>query len=509
MEKADVLIVGAGPVGLIAANILGYYGVKTLIIDKNDEPFTYPRALGIDDETLRSLQWIGFSQQEIDDLCMPIKVEYFSLTGYRCFEPDPQMKRYGYPVLSSFFQPKLEGKLQEKLQCFPSVTFLRACNFIAYEQTNEEILVRYEYKNKIRNVKCKYLLGCDGGKSDVRHCAKITMPGSTLRDALVVDLNDSEMIRQNILEYRTNNTARQRPLASLNAPGGLRRFEVLLNDNEHSLGDLEEPLVKDILHPFIKNIKPEILRSRIYRLYFRIAERYNDGNVFLLGDAAHLVPPYGGQGMCSGIKDAVNLSWKLAYCLQNKAKSDLLGTYELERRQHMLQIMNFIQTMSKNLESDQPVPKSEEKIESTYYRKIKPLPVYSDGFLFHSKYSGDLLLQPEVTDHNGNLTLLDEHLGREFSIISLDYDAEKSLSTKNKAFWNGLGCRFVTLNRQKSNVTTNELLLSKSCDILNDLEVDTVIVRPDRFILGTCKQDDLNLVMNNLVQQLHHYLGGG
>lgn len=499
-ESWQVIIIGAGPVGLIAANLLGQYQIKTLVIEKEDLPYSYPRALGIDDEALRSLQLIGFSQEEIQEQRAQVKVEYFSLTGYRCFEPDPDMKRFGYPILSSFLQPKLEITLRERLNTYPHVTFIKNCQFISYKKNAENIAVEVEMNNERSTLYCNYLLGCDGGKSDVRAQAGIPMPGTTLREALVVDLKDSEAIRKNMREYQKD-LHRQRPLASLNAPGGLRRFEILTDTGEYDLGDLDEPIVRGMLAPILKNTDTEIVRRRIYTLHFRIADKFNDDKVFLMGDAAHLVPPYGGQGMCSGIKDAVNLCWKLAYVLQGKIDEKILDTYEEERRQHMLQIMEFIKRISQNLEGEPANSERNESIESSYYRKIKPLPKYENGLVIPSDFSGDLLPQPEVKEARGSSALLDDFLGKGFAIIGINCDPNAVLSDESKKFWEKMNTQlidFITDSNYKNTETstTTPLFFFEQSDVFHDKSI--MIIRPDRFILCTCKSAEINTITQKI-----------
>ncbi|WP_298628380.1 FAD-dependent monooxygenase [uncultured Legionella sp.] len=493
-ESWQVIIVGAGPVGLIAANLLGQYQIKTLLIEKEDLPYSYPRALGIDDEALRSVQLAGFTQEEIQSQRAEVKVEYFSLTGYRSFEPDPEMKRFGYPILSSFLQPKLEIALREHLNQYPHVTFIKNSQFISYKKNTNNIAVEIEIDKKRETVHCIYLLGCDGGKSDIRVQADIHMPGVTLREALVVDLNDSEAIRKNMQEYQKA-TDRQRPLASLNAPGGLRRFEILTETEEYTLGDLDEPIVRGILEPILKNTDTEIVRRRIYTLHFRIADKFNDGKVFLLGDAAHLVPPYGGQGMCSGIKDAVNICWKLAYVLQGKMNENIINTYEEERRQHMLKIMEFIKRISQNLAREPDNGQSNASIESNYYRKIKPLPKYENGIVIPSDFAGDLLPQPEVKDSNGHSGLLDDFLDKGFAIIGINSAPHSVLSEESRQFWDSLDTRYVYLStvsgsKEIRGSITPPLFFSGESDVFRDQNI--MIIRPDRFILCTCDTTELN-----------------
>lgn len=190
--RPSVIIVGAGPVGLVAANLLGKYQVTTLLLEKELTICNYPRATCIDDETLRILQIIGFRQQEIKEMYEPLKIEYFSKFGYQYFKSNPNLKPLGYPVLSSFLQQDLEIALHDRLIQYKSVTLNFGCNFIKFYEKNDQLFVEYECLGKKNTVQTNYLLACDGGKSDVRRCTQLKL-SRTLKPEnwLSIDLVDS------------------------------------------------------------------------------------------------------------------------------------------------------------------------------------------------------------------------------------------------------------------------------------------------------------------------------
>ena len=504
----DVVIIGAGPVGLMAANLLGRYNIHTLIIEKNSELMTYPRAVGIDDEALRSLQMIGFSDEEINSICINPKIEYFSKNSYRSFVPDPNINLYGYPILSTFLQPKLESILLEKLKNYSTIKLMTEHCFTSYQEQDELIQIELDHKKNPIYIYCKYLLGCDGGKSTVRKCANLFLEGDIGRESwLVVDLLDSPDIQSNINSCK-NETTRERPVFTVNLPGGLRRFETRLDEQELKRGDIDEYNINSLLEPFLKYAKINVIRARVYDRCFQVANCFSSGRVFLLGDAAHLLPPYGGQGMCSGIRDAVNLCWKLSFHLNSKMSNEWLQSYNKERREHIFKIIEFIKGLAKNVEevaNEKQIPKN---ISTDYYRKLKPLPFYQNGFFIPSRHAGKFLPQPIVRTVCGEETKLDEFLDLYFTIIGINQDGYTLLDIESINFWKELGCQFINIYlKNKESVfkdikKENNFLLQVEVDIFADSDTTILVVRPDRFILASCLASEINLITRQIYKFL-------
>lgn len=478
----DVVIIGAGPVGLLAANLLGQYGVKTLILEKEKAPYSYPRAIGIDDEALRALQYIGFSQQELADLCVVPTVEYFAQNSYRSFTPDQENKIFGYPLLSTFLQYELELQLRQKLQRYPCVDFKQEQSFVDYHAEEESITILSDGQYGPATIHAKFLLACDGGKSNVRKRAGIQWLGDSQAEKwLVVDLHDSETIRAKIASSRENFVGNS-AVVTINLPKNLRRFEIKLLDQSHA-GDLDEETTAELLTFFLKDISLNIIRSRVYGRYYRIAEFFDKEHIFLLGDAAHLVPPYGGQGLCSGIRDAINLCWKIA--LQNKIKnaSTLLASYQQERYFHMCNTMDFVKSLSSNVEKKNQSIRGE--ITTEQYRKIKLTPYFEQGFLTDTPFAGQMLPQPKVCGIKDQQALLDDFLGQYFTIIAVNIDINKALADAGISL-DTAWCKTLSLYTKDEKVSDAAVTLIEKNDFFSSQQFDVLIVRPDRFIYATC-----------------------
>ena len=310
-DSADVIIAGAGPCGVTIANHLGMFGVRTIIFDRETDIIDYPRAVGMDDEALRSYQAVGLADEILRDMIQNTPVRYYT-SARRCFaHVNPQGQPFGWPRRNMFIQPITETTLRRGLSRYPSVTLATGHEVVGLTQSSEEVAVDVRRPDgQLQRYRCQYLVGADGGRSAVRKLTGIELSGRT--DAwrwLVVDVEDDDRFEPFSAVY----CHPKRPHMSIDLPYGFRRFEFRLMQDETDEEMQRPEAVHRLIAPhFPAGVTPKIKRSRIYQHHSRIAERFQSGRVFLAGDAAHLQPPFFGQGMNSGLRDATNLSWKLS-----------------------------------------------------------------------------------------------------------------------------------------------------------------------------------------------------
>lgn len=524
MSDYQVIICGAGPVGLITANLLGQLGVNTLLVESRTEMYSYARAVGIDDEALRALQAAGLYMDFVGSLQLTPTIEYLSLNGYRFFSPDANIRPYGYPILSTFFQPHLESLLRNGLSRYPCVKFLQGCELIDFSQDETSVQVELKQNDIQFTAKASYLLACDGGKSMIRKQLGLALSGDTQSKAwLVVDVKDSGHLAAQIAQHHVNISPR--PMVTISLPCQMRRFECMLlptDDKQHIPTD---EIISKWFSPFTNGLQLEILRKKIYDRYYRYADTFQKNRIFLLGDAAHLVPPYGGQGLCSGIRDAINLSWKIAYALKFDDRHGLLKTYETERKYHMRKTVEFVKTVASRVENP-PFKKRwlsglfknrsiAAPVNTEQYRADKPAPSYEDGFfLKRSSYSGSMIFSLLIKKHiTGQPVSLDEFSGFRFIIIGCNIDPARFLSDKYRLLWDKLDTQFIALYQHLAD--DNELITPGSFIAYTDDEKwasyftqnDTVlIIRPDKFIVTTCSHYELNNVSADVLKQFFNTL---
>lgn len=334
IPATEVVVVGAGPVGMTTAALLAARGICVRVLEMRSGTSNEPKAISIDDEALRTYQQAG-----IDDAISSIIVPG---TGTRYYDADNQPVfqarggvpyRLGHPFKNPFAQPDLERVLAQQLEQHELVRLEYNTRVVTVGQDTNCAYVTVEGPQGSETIRAHYVLGADGGRSIVRELAMDNaMSGRSYPDVwLVADtLEDPHTER-----YGMHHGDPCRPHVIVPGLDGRCRYEFRLFEGEGTPGD--EPdfeLIQKLVAPY-RNIEPHQLeRSVNYRFNAVNADAYRAGRFFVLGDAAHMMPPFAGQGLNSGIRDAANLTWKIAEVIRGKAPDTLLDTYQDERKPH-------------------------------------------------------------------------------------------------------------------------------------------------------------------------------
>lgn len=536
----DVAVIGAGPCGITMANLLAVYGVRAVVIDAQPGIYEYPRAVGIDDESLRTYQSIGIVGRLLEDIVQNTPIRYYTSWGKLMAHVEPSVRPYGWPRRNNFLQPLFEAALRENVAASDSVELWLGARLDGYEQDADGVTAQIEDSagDAVR-LRAKYLVGTDGGRSTVRKIAGIEMTGSTAPSKwLVVDVVDDELDAP----YSAVYCDPVRPVLMVPLPYGHRRWEFKLNDadDDDALTDPQRALAELIAPRYGSTPPPRVLRSAVYLHHSRTAERFRAGRVFLAGDAAHLQPPFFGQGMNSGIRDATNLAWKLALVLNETAGDGLLDTYDSERREHAATMVNFATRMGQMYS---PHNRATERVRAAAFRgaqkipgardyilqmKYKPMPRYVRGAVV--PYAGTskdvpvgrMFTQPAVENADGDRILLDEALGSSFALLGLHADPASGLSADAAGWWRSLGARSVQVlaprgapgpdpgGRRKRPAQPGDdwsVIVEDVDGVFRDWllkrPADNVIVlRPDRYVAAVCSLGDLERVTGRLRQTL-------
>jgi 3-(3-hydroxy-phenyl)propionate hydroxylase len=333
----DVLIVGLGPVGATIANLLGRDGVRTLVVDKADGIFMAPRAIALDNEALRVLQMAGLEDEAFDKVRIPRVRMCSPLFGeYAVAETDKEVDEL--PMLVTFYQPELERVLRERLARYPSVTVRTGVEFIGLEQDAHGVTARLSSAAGNETVRASYLIGADGASSAVRHLLDIAFEGRSYpQDWLIVDAKSCADPIDDV-EFWCDPA---RPGPRMVAPGGRQRWEFMLKPGEVASDMEQESVARELLRRSIGDADFQVERVAVYRFHARAADRFSSGRCHLVGDAAHITPPFAGQGLVSGLRDAANLSWKLSWVVRGRASPAILDSYQVERQPHAIACINF------------------------------------------------------------------------------------------------------------------------------------------------------------------------
>ena len=508
-----VVIIGSGPIGLTLLNLLGMLGVRSLVVEKNLTTVQEPRAVSIDDESLRALQAAGVADEVLKFVVAGYGSHYYSPSRICFAKVEPTGQPYGYPRRNAFRQPILEGQLKDALARFDGVDALYGWRLDRYEQdTNRVTLDLIGPADEKRRVACDYLVGCDGAASRVREQQGIKLEGTTFDERwLIVDLENNE----NTTKHTEVFCDKRRPCITLPGPARTRRFEFKLVEGEKDKDLLDPAMVERLLRTHGADPKATLRRKVIYRFHARAAPRWSFGRVLLAGDAAHLTPPFAGQGMNSGVRDAHNLAWKLAAVLGGRVGPGLLDSYEQERKDHIWQMIHLALRMGQVMSPPSWLrgfltqagflalnvwPPARDYVAQMKY---KPPPRFNAGFLVpdgkgRKSLVGRLLPQPRVRTAAGQDVLLDEALGSRFVLLLRSAQPAEDFARLRQPVWDKLGAARVALlpagspaqavEGVETVIETNDALAAA----LLDYPGCALLLRPDHYVAAAVPLSDID-----------------
>ena len=506
-----MLIVGAGPCGMALANLLGTYGVNTVIIDREAEVIDYPRAVGIDDESLRSCQAMGLVEGVLTDTLQNTAIRYYTSWG-RCFaHVKPSTKPYGWPRRNLFLQPLLEATLRAGALRFANVQVRLGHELVALEQTGTRVTAIIRQPDGTpEQVRSAFVIGADGGRSFVRDLIGVSLVGNTEPAKwLVVDVCNDHLDAPFSAVYCDAVS----PVLMVPLPYGQRRFEFRLRPGE----DEHEAVQPDHVRALLKGRYggtplPDVIRARVYLHHSRVASTFQDGRVLLVGDAAHLQPPFFGQGMNSGVRDATNLAWKLAAVVRGVAAPAIVATYDLERRPHASVMVDFATKMGARY---RPRNRLTERLRDLVFRAVqlvpggrdyilqmryKPMPRYTRGVVTGADPAdkhhpvGRMFMQPDVTI-KGNRLKLDDALGNWFAVLLVGVDPT-DLDHGSVQWWRSIGAMVAMITASCSGQpvranATADVVIEDVDGAFRDWRLarpgdEIIVLRPDRYVAATC-----------------------
>jgi 3-(3-hydroxy-phenyl)propionate hydroxylase len=338
--SVPVVIIGAGPTGMTAATLLAQYGVACLVLDRWDGVYQQPRAVHLDDEINRTIARLGIADEfaAISRPALGLRLLDQNLHVLAQFRRDPNESVHGFPQANMFDQPELEALLRANLKNHPDAELRGNAEVTDITQTDRGARVTYTDRvgGDVHSVDATYVLGCDGANSVVRASIGVAMEDLRFQQRwLVVDVNTDVELDQWDGVHQVCNPERAATYMRIGPTRYRWEFRLLPGesaDEHHTLAAL-----RGLIAPWVSDIPDDqldLVRVAEYTFRAQIAHRWRDRNVFLLGDAAHLTPPFIGQGMGAGVRDAMNLAWKLAGVIGGDLPAGLLDTYEQERKPH-------------------------------------------------------------------------------------------------------------------------------------------------------------------------------
>ncbi|MFO1274193.1 MAG: bifunctional 3-(3-hydroxy-phenyl)propionate/3-hydroxycinnamic acid hydroxylase [Rubrivivax sp.] len=434
----DIAIVGFGPVGAVAAGLLGQAGLSVYVCDKRVGVYEIPRAIALDHEILRVFQQLGVVDQVLRH-CEPFtNSEYFGVDGQlirrmtMVAPPYPQ----GYTPSVVFTQPAVERALRDRVAALPSVTVQEGVECSALAQDADGVTLAVDG----RSIRARYAIAADGGSSSLRERLGIALQDLDFDEPwLVVDVMVNERGLAKLPKTSVQYCEPERPCTLVIGPGHHRRWEISLKPGEDPQQAATPEGTWALLSRWLTPDDGTLWRQSSYRFHALVAAAWRVGRVFVAGDAAHMQPPFLGQGMCQGVRDAANLCWKLAAVMKGdvtgSAAERLLDSYGLERQAHVRELTTRLKGVGAVI-CERDVAKARERdarllaecggvVKDTPRQDI--LPPLSGGLITDTPGAGTLFPQPRL--HGG--TLMDARFGCGWRLVGdgrLPVDAPPGLT---------------------------------------------------------------------------------
>jgi len=496
--ESDVLICGLGPVGQLLALLLTRSGVSVAGFDAAPEPYDLPRAAVIDDEVLRIFQGAGIDAEIIAASQVQDDVSFVTAGGsaLSLFRPPPSA--LGHPSLVSIHQPTLERTMVDAL-AGTDADLEWGVRVERLEQHDDRVVAEVrDSGGATRRVTARWLVAADGGRSTIRDLLGIEFGGSTfVQRWLVVDTTVDRPLAAAPHPHFVGDP--ERPIVCLPMSPGRHRWEWMIHPGEDAEQFLEPDRIRELMAPWVGDESPQIERAVVYTFHSRTAQRWRDGRVLLAGDAAHLMPPFAGQGFSSGARDAANLAWKLDAVLHG-APEHLIDSYEAERRPHVSAMQRLAVRLGRVVQTSRPaVARARDfvlggldrtGISKLVQERMKPLPTFADGAfgsrprrLAPLRSVGSLFPQPNVV-MAGRTMRLDDAVGDGWVLLLREAGAGGPLEGEP------VSSLVVGVDLDDRDGAIAEWL--------DRHDADWVLLRPDRFVFALGRAEDAREAVTGL-----------
>lgn len=524
-KVTDVLIVGAGPVGMAMANLLSRQGITGIIIDKALKIFEQPRAIALDNEALRILQWAGLSAQSFERIgvgSVHFKSPLFGEIGRANCAGVIDC----HPKLVTFFQPQLEEALHKNLKTNGQFSLHRGLSLSNSEQIEDGVQVKIiDQLGENYSLKCQYLIAADGANSSIRKSLGLDFKGGKKYDEdwLIVDVKEVHQSKiskpQDHIEFICDP---KRAVPHMPAPGNRERWEFKLRKNEDPNKLMADKNINSLLEPWFPEHDAHIERKAVYRFQAKTAPKFSKGNTFLIGDAAHVTPPFVGQGLVAGLRDAANLSWKITSVLKGNSHSSILQSYDIERRPHAKAMIKLAVLAGKvvmpqnklaafvshgivKIMSLLPLLKNQlQELE------IKPKNAFKKGLFISGKNRikrGHPIMQAPLKNVHGRIQNSDDIAAGKFRIMGFGHHPEKYLSAVMRKKWQEFGGESLQICH-RNQVLNRPFLDDCWEDIQGNLLPQTaplgwlVILRPDQVVMHEGPLEDADSLLQAVFDQV-------
>jgi 2-polyprenyl-6-methoxyphenol hydroxylase-like FAD-dependent oxidoreductase len=447
-EPIDVAIVGYGPVGQLLAILLGQRGHRVHVVERWSDPYPLPRAVHFDHEVGRILQLAGVADALTGRTVPAPTYEWRNAAGETlvCFGRASSRSLSAWPESNMVRQPELEQILDARVRTLPSVTVERSAEATALSIEPERVAIAVQRAGGAPRELCaRYAVGCDGANSRMRDWI-----GSGWHDLgfhfdwLVVDVEPADANWPGPLNWQLCDPAR--PTTLVSGGPGRRRWEFmrLPHETQDELNS-EDAAWRLLARWGVTPANAKLERHAVYTFRARWADRWRAGRALIAGDAAHQMPPFAGQGMCAGLRDAANLAWKLDLVLRGAAREPLLDSYASERGPHVAAMIDASVALGRIIcvaDPEEAAERDRSMVAEARERRepiAAPLPPLGAGCLASGDPAAGALFVQDFVRRGGVSGRFDDVVGRGFALVSTAGDPADALDAESARFFAALG----------------------------------------------------------------------
>ena len=491
------------------------------MFERTREILDYPRAVGLDDEAMRTFQAAGLAEPLLADMIQNIPMRMYAANKQCVAEILPTTREFGWYRRNLFSQPLAERTLRAGLQRFSQVRLELGAELVGLSQDVAGVTATVKAGDgSERALRAQYLIAADGGRSTVRETLlKLPFSGKTHpRKWVVIECENDPLDAP----YTALHCEPERPFVCLRLPYGLRRWEFMLFPGEDAERMLEPAKMHELLRPHVASPESlQIVRARVYTHSSRVCTAFVSGRICLAGDAAHLMPPWIGQGLNAGLRDASNLAWKVAWIVRGRLNPEALASYHDERHAHVKAMADLADTFGALLSlTNKPLAAARDGLfrairhaprfrDYVLQMKFKPMPRYQAGFVVDNcsraqrDQVGRMFIQPWVENAERRTVRLDEALGPGFALLAWRVDIGRRLPAGFAVRLRRLECRIVESQRSRSGLAPRSKVSPSPGAIgaedtesaleawFRTADADWVLIRPDRYVAAIGRTADL------------------